>query len=147
MRAVRQRVTSVWRDTEGATAMIVALAISVIIGFGALGIEGSMWYAQSRNVHMAADTAALTGAVTYAAGDTTNFATEAKAIAATYGYVNNVGGVTVAVNHPPLTGPNTANQSAVEVIITTPQTPLIARLLHSANLTLYGRAVGAAGNS
>ena len=54
--------------------------------------------------------------------------------------------MTVTVNNPPASGPNAANTSAYEVIITQPQTRYFAGLLGAAP-TISGRAVALVGGS
>src|SRR5690349_12906673 len=56
------------RDTSGATLVLVAAAISALIGFTALGVETGFWYAISRYNQSAADVAALSGALEKAGG-------------------------------------------------------------------------------
>lgn len=129
------------RDQSGAVAIILGLTLSGLIGFAALAVEGAEWYAQYRKVRTAVDAAAMSGAVAYAAGDTTGFATEARAVAARNGFINGTNGATVAVNRPPASGTHTSDSSAVEVVITSPQTPLLAALFLSSQVDIAARAV------
>jgi hypothetical protein len=50
-------------DTRGFTAVFLALIISVLIGFSALGVETGLWYAIKRQNQSGADVAALSGAM------------------------------------------------------------------------------------
>ena len=56
------------RDERGATAVLVALAFTVLTGFVALGAETGLWYAIKRQDQSAADAAAISGAYEVAAG-------------------------------------------------------------------------------
>ena len=57
-----------WHDTRGFTAVFLALTLSVLIGFSALGVETGLWYLIKRVNQSAADVAALSGAMEVAAG-------------------------------------------------------------------------------
>ena len=55
-------------DRRGVTAVFVALAATVLIGFVGLGAETGLWYALKRQDQSAADAAAISGAYEVAAG-------------------------------------------------------------------------------
>jgi Flp pilus assembly protein TadG len=86
-------------DTCGASAMVVAIAVPGLIGFGALGAETGLWYTIKLRNQSAADAAAISAAYELIAGranvteDVTRAASEA---AAQNGYT----GITPAVVHP-----------------------------------------------
>lgn len=50
------------RDEGAATAVIAALMLPVILGMAGLGIDGSLWLADKRNMQTAADAAAIAAA-------------------------------------------------------------------------------------
>jgi len=65
------------RDRRGAVAVAVAILLPVLIGFAGIGIEVGLWFAVQRQNQSAADAAALSAALEYAAqieqpGITTN---------------------------------------------------------------------------
>jgi hypothetical protein len=131
------------RDRGGAVAVLFALSASVLIGFAGLGAEVALWYISKRAAQGAADTAAYSALIAYHAGETADFAATAKAVAAQYGFIDTVGGVSVAVNQPPLSGPHSGDATAIEVIISAPQAPLFSKLFLAAP-TVAARAVAAA---
>ena len=132
-------------DRGGATAVIVALSLTVLMGFAGLAVDVGLWYRDKRVAQGAADSAAYSAAIDAGAGDTAAGAiAAAKAITAQYGLVNGVGGVTVVVNNPPASGPNTATAGAVEVIVTVPETLFFSKLFIS-SASVAGRAVAVAG--
>src|SRR5689334_6232851 len=90
------------RDDRGATATFTALILPVLLGCAGLGAETVMWYATERNMHGASDAAAFSGAVVIGGGG--KGIAQAKATAATNGYIDQTGGVTVMANQPPLSG-------------------------------------------
>jgi Flp pilus assembly protein TadG len=129
------------RDRSGASAVMVGLVITALLGLAGLGSEGAQWYVTKRTMQGAADASAYGAAL---ASDT-NDTTEADAIAATYGFVNQVAGVTVTVNNPPLSGNYTNNNSAIEVIIQQPKTRLFSSLYLATNPIVGARAVALRG--
>jgi hypothetical protein len=114
-----------------------------------LGTEITFVMYKQRQMQSAADSAAHGAATALSKGYPANHALEAKAIAATGGFVDGAGGVVVTVNKPPASGNNTANAGAVEVIITQPQTLQLVSLFSEAAFNVGARAVavkGASGN-
>jgi len=116
---------------EGAVAIQMALIFTALIGMGALASEIGFALYKHRQMQSAADAAAYGAAIAKSAGYPATLATEAYADAAAVGFVNGVNGVTIAVNNPPTSGPNTANTSAIEVIITQPQTLTVVGAVNS----------------
>ncbi len=134
-------------DRRGATAVIVALSLTVLMGFAGLAVDVGLWYRDKRLAQGAADSAAYSAAVDRAAGDTAAGAiAAAKAITAQYGLVDGAGGVSVVVNLPPASGPNAATAGAAEVIVTVPETLFFTRLFIS-SASVAGRAVAVSGAS
>jgi Flp pilus assembly protein TadG len=116
---------------EGAVAIQMALIFTALIGMGALASEIGFALYKHRQMQSAADAAAYGAAIAKSTGYPTTIATEAYADAAAVGFVNGANGVTIAVNNPPTSGPNTANMSAIEVIITQPQTLTVVGAVNS----------------
>jgi len=100
-----------------------------------------------RSMQSAADAAALGGATALATGYPPLPSLEAQAAAAAAGFVNGTASATVTVNIPPLTGPNTGNSSAVEVIVDQPQTLGMISLFGPATYDVGARAVAIAGTT
>jgi hypothetical protein len=145
------------RDTRGFTLAFLAVAGSVLIGFTGLAVETGLWYAVKRYNQSAADIAALSGATELAGGklypDVCNLA-KLAAQANGFNFVpfncpNSTPACTspatgqMCANNPPASGPNTANASAVEVILAQQQTTFFASLFLP-NAMIDARAV--AGN-
>ena len=136
------------RDCSGTVTVTVALALSALVGFAALGTEVAGWYVTKRTMQGAADSAAYSAALAKAAGaPTADYLSEAKSITGGYGYVDGSSGVTITVNSPPASGNHTSDTSAVEVIITRSQPLVLASLFLHASPTLQTRAVAAPGAS
>lgn len=134
------------RDCAGASMVMIALTISAIIGIGGLATEVGSWYSLKRDMQGAADTAAFSGARAEMAGASTSESeTEATTVAATGGFVNGSGSVTVTVNIPPTSGSYAGVSNAVEVIIQQPQGRLLSNLFLASNPTIVARAVATPG--
>ena len=134
-------------DRGGATAVALAISLSVVAGFAGLGVEAGSWYYTKRGMQGAADTAASTAASALAAGEpSSTFAPQAKSVAACYHFVDGSNGTTVAVNYPPASG-DYQSSPAVEVIISQPQKPLLSALFMSTGPTISARAVALANTS
>jgi Flp pilus assembly protein TadG len=134
---------------RGSVAITIGVAISVLIGMVGLGTEITFVIYKQRQMQSAADSAALGAATALSKGYPANYALEGKAIAATGGFVDGVGGVAVTVNKPPASGSNTTNANAVEVIVTQPQTLQLVSLFSAAAFNVGAHAVaikGASGN-
>jgi hypothetical protein len=88
-------IAGISRDERGASALIVAIFLPSLIGFGALGAETGLWYTMKLRSQSAADAAAISAAYEVIAGkqDLTPAASEA---AAHNGYT----GITPVVVHP-----------------------------------------------
>jgi Flp pilus assembly protein TadG len=144
----RQSIAAWARDRSGAVTVTVALALSALVGFAALGTEAAGWYVTKRNMQGAADSAAYSAAMAKAAGAATaDYVSEAKSVAGGYSYVDGKNQVTVTVNSPPQSGSHATNNSAVEVIITRSQPLVLASLFLGTSPTLKARAVALPGAS
>lgn len=139
---VTGKLTRLRRDARGATAAMFAIMLPVLIGIGALAIDVGVWSLRSRQAQGAADQAAYSAAVASGAG--ANATTEARAIAASMGFVNGTDGVTVAVSNPPATGAFAGVTSYWQVTIQQPQNLGLAAILWAGAPTVVARAV--AGN-
>lgn len=141
---IRRLATKVIENRDGAVSVIAAVSFTTMVGFVGLGTEASYWYVKKRAVQGAVDSASFSAVAAMMNGETWvsgSPGAAAQAIAAQYGFTNGVGGVSVAVNNPPSSGPNAANNLAVEVIISQPQPRLFSSLFISTSPTVRARAV------
>jgi Flp pilus assembly protein TadG len=142
------------RDRRGVTAVFVALAATVLIGFVGLGAETGLWYAVKRQDQSAADAAAISGAYEKAAGQAySDVCALAKRDAASNGFTfqsyscpgtspgcTNPSAGQMCANNPPVSGASNGDDKAVEVILNRQQNALLANLFLS-NVTITSRAV------
>src|SRR5258708_32073990 len=85
----------VMRERRGTVAIMFAFLTPVLMGSLALGFETSNWYVTKRNEQNAADAAAIAAATNGSA----NYAAEAKAVTANYGFADGVDNVTVTASN------------------------------------------------
>lgn len=138
----RRTIHRFLRDEAGSYVIVSSLLMPVLIGTTALGTEVGMWLYNRQTLQSAADSAAISGATAHYYG--ADIQTAAKALAASYGYIDGVNGVSVTIDRPPTSGNYTGNVDAVEVIVSKPQPPLFSVLFHINNFNIVGRAVAMA---
>jgi hypothetical protein len=132
------------RDRSGASAIVVSLSLTAVLGAAGLAVDLGTAYAQRRQAQNAADSAAFSGAAAAFAG-ATDVAGQAGAVAARYGFRDGVNGVTVTVRSPPAEGGYAGDPLAVEVIIRRPGPRFFSSLIVSSAQIVRARAVGRAG--
>jgi Flp pilus assembly protein TadG len=149
-------IRNVFGDPAGSTAVIIALALSAIVGFAGLGTETASWYLTKRSMQGAADTAAATAAAELAASSLATIdqmRSAARSVSSRYGFVNGTASTTITVDHPPASGTYSACPSGsgfagtdcyVEVVISQPQTALLSAVFLSSGPTITARAVALA---
>ena len=137
-----------WRalaaDQSGNTLILFAFSAPIALGFAALGTEGGELYWKKVAIQGAADQAAVSAVNSFNSSPTA-YTIEAKAVAASMGFVDGQNGVTVTVNNPPTTGSLKGKTASVEVIISLTQAPFLSRLFHPGNFVIDGRAVATYG--
>jgi Flp pilus assembly protein TadG len=132
---------------DGGAAIVIGVTLPVLLGMIGLGTEATSLLYQRRQMQTAADSSALGAATALTRGYPSNSGVEALAIAASLGFVNGAANVTVTVNHPPASGSHTGNTSAIEVIVSQPQTLAIASFFTSTVFTVSARAVALQGSA
>lgn len=138
------------RDDQGQTLILAALCITVLMGMLGIVTDVGMLFIAKRNLQIAADIAALTGAAELNYGD---FTTAAQAAAAQNGFTNGSNGVTVAVNPSgtttpsPLYGPYAGQAGYLEVIITQTKPTYFMKILHWSSVPVSAHAVGTLGSN
>jgi Putative Flp pilus-assembly TadE/G-like len=90
-----QRLRDLRRDRRGNVTVMMAFILPPLIGTFGLGFEVANWYLITRSMQNAADSAALAAAT----NASTNYATEAKAVTAQYGFTDGINTVTVTASN------------------------------------------------
>ncbi len=129
----------------GNFSLLFALALPIIVGAAGLGIDVGRWELAHKSLQRAADSAAVSAAIAYQANIAANLTSQGAAVAASYNFTSS-NGATVTVNRPPLSGSNTSNTNAVEVIISQPQARMFTALFGSGAVPETGRAVAVGGS-
>lgn len=88
---VGSRLASLLAEKRGSVAIMAAAALPMLLGGAALGIEVSSWLLVKRAMQDAADSAALAASMNGGA----NYADEARAVAAQYGFRDGSNNITV----------------------------------------------------
>jgi Flp pilus assembly protein TadG len=136
------------RDRRGATAIMLAIALSGIVGFAGLGSEVAAWYFTTRAMQNATASAAASAAASLAAAEVTSGTTQCptspnfcrdtgRAVAASFNFTQGVSSTTVTVNNPPATtanlptcsSPFTSYNCYVEVVISQPQAAMLSAVV------------------
>jgi Flp pilus assembly protein TadG len=119
------------KDQRG-SVLAFFVAIPVVAGTVAVGVETGQLYRTKRQMQGASDAAALAATIDKMNGGTNTSATAAALYESQRnGFQNGVGGVTVTVNSPPTSGANVSTANAVEVIVTKPSKFALASVLSS----------------
>ena len=133
-------------DRSGASAVVIALAMTGVLGLAGLGTEVGMWYVSKRTMQAATDSAAYSAAMAKYNGESTSqFTAEAKSVAGSFNFVDASNNTTVTVNNPPTKGNYTIDSNAVEVIITQQQPIVVSGLFLGGPTTVATRSVALTG--
>jgi len=138
-RLLRSTIARVWRDERGVSAIMVALGLTVLVGFAGLGVETGLWYSIKRQNQSAADAAAISAAYEVLAGNTditNNLTPAASRAAAQNGYT----GATPVVTYRYSDSIVSLADNAVAVKLEKPQASLLAGLFLS-SVTIETKAV------
>jgi hypothetical protein len=142
-RSARPRL---WRDCTGATAVIVAVSLPVLLAIAGLGFDVGWWYTIRRQNQSAADAAALSAGYEVAAGLTSvadNLTPAANQAATQNGWVNNASpppGLTpIAVTYPCCAG--TFAAGGIQVVLQQRQGGWLSNFASLANVAIANRAV------
>ncbi len=141
------------KGRRGQVIVLVVISITVLITL--VGLANDVGYAWRAKLQMqsVADAAAIAGADALFMGIGGSAAAPARAAATQNGFTdgsatpNNSNPVTVTVNNPPASGPNTGNSSAVEVIISQAQPTYFLAVAGFSSIPASARSVSAATSS
>ena len=95
IRGVGSQLRRIRADQRGAVSVLMGFLMIPLVGALGIGFEVSNWYLTTRGMQNAADTAAIAAATNGGA----NYAVEAKAVAAKYGFVDGVNTISIVVTN------------------------------------------------
>jgi len=130
-------------SASGQVVILTCVALLAIMGMIGVVTDLGFLHHQRNMMQTAADSAAMAAAQELTYGDQV---AAGKADAASNGYTNGQSSVTVAINNPPSSGPNTSNAAYVEAIVTQPEPTYFLRVLGLSSITVSARAVADNGN-
>lgn len=128
------------RDESGQTLILVALALTGILGIVGLATDVGVLLHAKRNLQIAADAAAIAGAKEIRI-DSTQIIAAGKAASAQNGFTDGVNGTSVNIYPPPVDGPNINKAGYVEAIVRQPQPTFFMRLFSFTSMPVLARAV------
>jgi len=123
--------------------VLICAAILTIMGLIGLAADFGFMEAQKQAMQTAADSAALAAAQEVNYGDSV---AAGKTDAASNGFTDGLKGVIVAINNPPLYGPNAGVSGYLEAIVSQPEQTYFLRTLGYNTITVSARAVASTGN-
>lgn len=136
----------IMRDQRGQVLVLAALSMITLLGFVALAVDVGILFRAKRNAQIAADAAAIAGALDYNYNTSVPSAKAAAQAAATAnGVTNGTGGTVVTVSLPPADGPNTSCSGCVEVQITEPNPTIFMAMSGPRSVAVGARAVAGKG--
>ena len=132
------------RQEEGQTLVLTALCMTAMLGFLALAIDVGVLFHSKRSMQTAADAAAVAAAQDYMFNLSTTTAQAAgKSASAANGYTDATSGVTVTINVPPTSGPNTGSAGFAEAIVIQPVGTAFMGMFGRSSISVTARAVAA----
>jgi Flp pilus assembly protein TadG len=126
-------------DEDGQVIVFVVVILVVLLGFGALVIDGGRWFQTQRHLQTAADAAALAG-VQNLPSDTSG----ASSIASTYAQ-NNYSGAGAAITYPATPSPPCGGNNCIRVVTTKTAPGTLARIYGAVfnNVNISAKAMAA----
>jgi Flp pilus assembly pilin Flp len=139
----KRQLKRLWSDERGATAVMTAVALTVLVGFVGLGTEVGMWYAERRAMQTASDAAAMGAAfdIFKNGKESTGIVAAGEADSARNGFTNGADSVVVTVNHPPTEGKYAAKDTAVETVVTKTRATLLGSFFMGSSIDIKVRSV------
>lgn len=138
-----------WRRTDGAVLAYTAILLPIFISFIALGLDIAVWHLDKRRTQTIADTAAWAagierdryiGSEVLSEAEIDELAVTSANQAATRNGLQ-TGTDTLTINIPPISGPFTGNDLAIETIVTRPLPVFLSFLVTEGDKTAASRAV------
>ena len=138
----RRETDGFLQDQSGATYVLVATTLTVLVGMAGLGFDATIWYKDRRDVQSVADMSVLAGVHAKLIGaDLDTITQEVKDQAARNGFVHDTDG-TITVNSPPDFGTHKDDPEYVEVIVDMPRRlNFAAMFLEGDTINISARAV------
>lgn len=142
MRFLKHKFAEFHRQCDGATALVLALALPVLVGSVGLGMDVGSWYLAKRNLQNAVDAAAVATAYNLSVANPTQSAMYSTAQSEmTRNGFGADSGITLSVYYAPQSGTYAGDTQSVEIVATQPQTRFFSKLFLGGDPTVQARAV------
>jgi hypothetical protein len=130
-------------DESGNLLILAALSMTALMGFVALGTDVGLLFRAKRNVQIAADAAAMAGALDFLYNGSASSAQAAGQAASSANGFAGGGGTVVTINTPPASGPNAGSVGFVEAVVSAPRNTFFMAMFGFKTMTVTARAVAA----
>ncbi len=132
-------------DESGNILILAALSMTALMGFVALGTDVGLLFRARRNVQIAADAAAMAGALDFLYnGSVSNAQAAGQSASSANGFTNgDANGTVVTINTPPASGPNAGSVGFVEAVVSAPRNTFFMAMFGFKTMTVSARAVAA----
>jgi Flp pilus assembly protein TadG len=134
-----------WKNESGQVLVLAAMSMTLMMGFAGLAIDVGMLFHVRRNMQIAADAAALAGAVDYKYNASSSSAIAAAKSAATANGITDLSDLTVST--PPADGPNKGTAGFVEAVVAQPNPTWFMSLFGMNSVKVTARAVAGDGGT
>lgn len=141
------------RNEDGQMLVLTAISLTVLLGFVAFAADVGLLFRNQRNVQVAADAAAVAGALDYKYNASASSAQAAGLAAATQNGITVGTNCTssssgeVCISAPPADGPNAGSTGFVEAIVTEPNPTFFMKLFNLSSVNVSARAVAGSGTN
>lgn len=137
-----------WRNENGQLLVATALSISMLLGVLGLALDSGMLFRAKRCEQIAADAAAVAGALDYKYNDDGDSAVAAgRAAAEQNGFTDGAGGTTVSINIPPKYGETAGFSGYIEAVVQYPSPTYFMNMFGFKSVTMTSRAVAGTGST
>jgi Putative Flp pilus-assembly TadE/G-like len=135
-------VKTLLRDESGQTLIFVALSMTIILGFTAMAADVGTLLHDKRDLQIAADSAAIAGAVEEkVSGVAANIQASGQTASTQNGFTNGSNQVTVTINTPPAGGPHAGAAGYVEAIVSQVEPVFFMKMFSFSSMRVTARAV------
>jgi hypothetical protein len=138
------RLRRLWKDESGQTLVMAVLSMTLLLGFLALAVDVGVLFHARRNVQLAADGAAVAGALDYKYNTSQSRAYAAARAAAQANGISNVA-TNVQPHLPPVNGLYAGTSNDIEVIVSQPVNTTLLNFFGVPSVNISGRAVASSG--
>lgn len=129
------------RDEEGQMVVLMAITITLLLGFVAMAVDVGILFRAKRNMQIAADAAATAGALDlFFSQSSTDAVLAGRRAAAANGVTNGLNGGVVTINNPTTDGYHTGG-AYVEALVSEPNPTFFMSLFGISSVNVQARAV------